>query len=92
GGTFNVGSQEEISMLGLAERILARTGSPSGIQLIPYDQAYPAGFEDMQRRLPSTDKIRDLTGWRPTRSLDDILAEAIAEAAAEHAADVAGSP
>ncbi|HEX2118598.1 MAG TPA: GDP-mannose 4,6-dehydratase [Acidimicrobiales bacterium] len=92
GGTFNVGSQEEISMLGLAERILARTESTSGIELIPYDQAYPAGFEDMQRRLPSTDKIRALTGWRPTRSLDDILTEAIAEAAAEHAADVAGSP
>ena len=92
GGTFNVGSQEEISMLGLAERILARTESTSGIELIPYDQAYPAGFEDMQRRLPSTDKIRALTGWRPTRSLDDILTEAIAEAAAERAADVAGSP
>jgi UDP-glucose 4-epimerase len=45
----------------------------------------------MQRRVPSTEKIRALTGWRATRTLDDILNETIAEAAAEHAADVAGS-
>ena len=91
GEVFNVGSQEEISILGLAERILEHTRSDSKIELIPYDEAYPTGFEDMQRRLPSTDKIQALTGWRPTRNLDDILTEAIAEAAAEHAADVAGS-
>ena len=91
GEVFNVGSQEEISILDLAERILARTGSSSEIQLIPYAEAYPAGFEDMQRRLPSIDKIRALTGWRPARTLGDILTEAIAEAAAERAADVAGS-
>jgi UDP-glucose 4-epimerase len=91
GGVFNVGSQEEISILDLAEKIIERTDSGSTIQLIPYDEAYPAGFEDMQRRLPSIDKIRALTGWQPTRTLDDILTETIAEAAAEHAADVAGS-
>jgi len=90
GGTFNVGSQEEISILGLAERILAKTGTSSRIELVPYELAYPAGFEDMQRRLPSIEKIRSLIGWHPTHSLDDILTEAIAEAAAEHAADVAG--
>jgi UDP-glucose 4-epimerase len=91
GGTFNVGSQEEISMLGLAQRIIERTNTGSSIQMIPYNEAYPAGFEDMQRRVPSIDKIQALTGWRPTRTLDDILAETLAEAAAEHAADVAGS-
>jgi len=91
GQVFNVGSQEEISILGLAERIIARTGSTSKVQLIPYEQAFPTGFEDMQRRLPSIDKINALTGWKPTRTLDDILRETIAEAAAEHAADVAGS-
>jgi UDP-glucose 4-epimerase len=91
GGVFNVGSSEEISILGLAEKIIRRAGSTSSIQLIPYDEAYPVGFEDMQRRVPSTEKIRALTGWRATRTLDDILNETIAEAAAEHAADVAGS-
>jgi UDP-glucose 4-epimerase len=91
GGVFNVGSQEEISILDLARRIVERAGSDSPIQLIPYDEAYPVGFEDMQRRLPAIDRIGDLTGWHPTHTLDDILTETIAEAAAEHAADVAGS-
>jgi UDP-glucose 4-epimerase len=91
GGTFNVGSQEEITILGLAEKIIERAGTGSSIRLVPYDEAYPAGFEDMQRRVPSTDKIRALTGWEPTRTLDDILVETLAEAAAEHAAGVAGT-
>ena len=91
GGVFNLGSQEEITILDLAERIKARTNSESKIQLIPYDEAYPAGFEDMQRRLPSLDRIKALTGWQPTRNLDEILDETISEAAAEHAADLAGS-
>jgi UDP-glucose 4-epimerase len=92
GGVFNVGSREEISILGLAEKIIARTNSGSTIKLISYDEAYPAGgFEDMLRRVPSTDKIKALTGWQPTRTLDDILTETLAEAAAEHAAEVAGS-
>jgi UDP-glucose 4-epimerase len=91
GGVYNVGSQEEISILGLAQRIIERTNTGSTVTLIPYDEAYPAGFEDMQRRVPSIDKIRALTGWQPTRTLDDILTETLAEAAAEHAADVAGS-
>jgi UDP-glucose 4-epimerase len=91
GGVFNVGSREEVTILELAQRIVARAGSRSPIRLIPYDDAYPSGFEDMQRRVPSTDRIQALTGWQPTRTLDEILAEAIAEAAAEHAANVAGS-
>lgn len=91
GGVFNVGSKEEISIRGLAERIIGHTGSSSGIRLIPYEEAYPSGFEDMQRRVPSIDRIRNLTGWQPTRTLDDILTETISEAAAEHAADVAGA-
>lgn len=90
GKVFNVGSQEEISILGLAEKIIERAGSGATIQLVPYDQAYPAGFEDMQRRVPSIDRIRGLTGWKPTRSLDDIVGEAIADAAGELAAEVAG--
>ena len=85
GEVFNVGSGHEISMLQLAERIIELTGSPSTIELVPYHEAYAKGFEDMRRRVPDTTKITALTGWRPTKSLDDILTETIAEATAEQA-------
>ncbi len=70
GGVFNIGSEEEITILGLALKIKERTGSRSPIQVIPYDQAYESGFEDMLRRQPDTTKIRNLLGWRPTYDLD----------------------
>lgn len=80
GEVFNVGNPgEEISILGLAERIVARTGSDSPIEFVPYEQAYEPGFEDMRRRVPDTSKLEELTGWRPTRDLDDMLADVIAE-------------
>ncbi len=85
GDVFNIGSQEEISIFDLARRIVRHTGSSSSIDLIPYEQAYESGFEDMPRRVPDTTKLRTLTGWAPTRSLADILSETIAEAAAEMA-------
>lgn len=85
GDVFNVGSSEEITILELAQRIKAAVGSESPIELIPYDQAYEAGFEDMLRRVPDTRKIRGLTGWVPTRTLDEILDETIAEVAADDA-------
>ena len=78
GDVFNVGSPGEISMLELANKVIATTGSSSTIELIPYDQAYEAGFEDMQRRVPDTTKLRELTGWTPSRTLDDILRDSIA--------------
>ena len=56
------------------------TGSTSPVELIPYDQAYEAGFEDMARRVPDTTKLNALTGWVATRTLDDILHDSIAEA------------
>lgn len=83
GDCFNVGSSEEVSILELAECIKERTGSDSPIGLVSYEEAYEAGFEDMARRVPDTGKIRGLTGWAPTRNLDDILDETIAEARAE---------
>lgn len=90
GEVFNLGSQEEISILDLAGRIVELAGSSSPIELVPYEQAYEVGFEDMRRRVPDTAKIRRLTGWRPTRSLDEILAETIVEAAAENTGAPAG--
>ena len=79
GEIFNVGSRDEITILDLARRILARSGSQSEITLIPYDEAYEAGFEDMRRRVPDTSKIEALMGWQPTVSLDQTLDEVIAQ-------------
>ncbi|MCO5998420.1 NAD-dependent epimerase/dehydratase family protein [Actinoallomurus rhizosphaericola] len=86
GQTYNVGSSREISIRELAETIVTRTGSASALQFVPYDQAYESGFEDMQRKVPDTTKLRILTGWLPRRSLDDILTDAIAHARRELAA------
>jgi UDP-glucose 4-epimerase len=80
GHTFNVGSSEETSIARLAEKINERCEGRSRVELIPYDQAYGPGFEDMQRRVPDTRKLRELTGWVPSRSLDDVLTDAIAQA------------
>jgi UDP-glucose 4-epimerase len=77
GEVFNIGAQEEISMLALADRVREMTGSESPIHVIPYDEAYEAGFEDMPRRLPDTTKIEAAIGWAPTHTLDEILADVI---------------
>jgi UDP-glucose 4-epimerase len=63
--------------------VVERSGSASEIELIPYEEAYASGFEDMRRRVPDTTKIRGLTGWTPERSLDQIIDDAIADARAE---------
>ncbi len=80
GEVFNIGSTEEISIRELAERVIAATGSSSTIRLVPYEEAYSAGFEDMERRLPDTTKINQLIGWAPTRNLSHILEDAITDA------------
>jgi UDP-glucose 4-epimerase len=73
GQVFNIGNPEEISILDLAKRVRASAGSSSEIALIPYDQAYEAGFEDMPRRVPDISKIQKLVGYKPTLALDEIL-------------------
>ncbi|MGH2571753.1 MAG: NAD-dependent epimerase/dehydratase family protein [bacterium] len=73
GEIFNLGSNEEVSILGLAERVRALAGSSSEIRFVPYEEAYEAGFEDMPRRVPDLTKIREYVGYRPRRTLDDIL-------------------
>ncbi len=82
GEVFNVGNAEEVTILGLAERVRVLTGSRSPIRLVPYGEAYVAGFEDMSRRVPDLTKARHLIGYRPTRGLDDILADVLAEQSA----------
>jgi UDP-glucose 4-epimerase len=73
GQVYNIGSTEEVSILELARRVKQMTESRSELRLIPYDQAYTKGFEDMRHRVPSTDKMYQLLGWRPTKPLDEIL-------------------
>lgn len=80
GDVFNVGSTEEISILELAEKVLDAAGSSSRIQLVPYEEAYEKGFEDMLRRVPDISKIKGLIGWEPTRTLDQIVDEVIEDA------------
>jgi UDP-glucose 4-epimerase len=80
GDVFNVGSQEEITILELAQKVISRTGSSSTIRLVPYGEAYGTGFEDMQRRVPDTAKLRRLLDWAPTRTLNETLDEMLAEA------------
>jgi len=82
GGTFNIGSAEEISIGDLARRVIERTGSRSTVELVPYSQAYGRGFEDMRRRVPDTSRILAHTGWRPSRTIDDILTDVIVNAGA----------
>jgi UDP-glucose 4-epimerase len=79
GEVFNIGADSEIEIRKLAERVVELTGSSSEIMLVPYDVAYEEGFEDMQRRIPDTAKIRKRIGWQPTRSLDEMLADVIDE-------------
>nr|WP_236070948.1 NAD-dependent epimerase/dehydratase family protein [Streptomyces polyasparticus] len=79
GGIFNVGTGEETSIAELAARIVARTQSPSPVVLVPYEQVYASGFEDMERRVPDTTRLRELTGWAPRFGLDEILDSTIAE-------------
>ena len=78
GEVFNIGSQEEVSILTLAGRVRDLAGSSSHIRLVPYEEAYEPGFEDMPRRLPRISKVRTAVGWVPTVALDDILLDVIA--------------
>jgi UDP-glucose 4-epimerase len=85
GEVFNIGSQEEISILALADRVRGLTQSGSEIVLVPYEEAYEAGFEDMPRRVPEISKIDAAIGWAPARALDEMLTDVISFQQAEDA-------
>ena len=73
GQVVNLGNDEEVSIKKLAETAIEMTGSRSEIKYIPYNEAYGEGFEDMQRRVPSLEKAKRLIGFKPTRTLADII-------------------
>jgi UDP-glucose 4-epimerase len=79
GSPINVGSSQEISILQLAHKVIELTQSSSTIHSVSYDHAYGTGFEDMERRIPNTDKLRRLTGWAPKRDIIDIITDCAAE-------------
>ena len=75
GQVFNIGTDEQVSINELAERILRLTGSSSKIVHIPYSQAYQEGFEDMMVRVPALEKIKSVITYSPNKKLDDTLKE-----------------
>ena len=77
GQIFNLGQNHEISILELAKKVVKATSSKSEIKLIPYEEAYQEGFEDMQRRIPDITKVSELVGWKPSINLDQIIDDVI---------------
>jgi UDP-glucose 4-epimerase len=73
GEVFNVGNNQQISIMELAKKVVEITGSTSSIEKIAYEKAYPKGFEDMQRRVPDVSKIKRVLGWTPEINLDQII-------------------
>jgi nucleoside-diphosphate-sugar epimerase len=78
GHAFNIGSPREITIRDLAQRVIERTGSSSGVRLIPYDEAYGLGFEEIGSRRPDLSLIKELTGWDPVRTIDDMIDDVVA--------------
>lgn len=84
GCVFNIGSDQEISMLDLAQQVISHTASSSPITLMPYEQAFPqGGFEDMRRRQPDTGRLRSACDWQPRFDLATIIADSCASCGVE---------
>jgi UDP-glucose 4-epimerase len=75
GDVYNVGGTGEVTIKQLAEQVLKVTGSTSTITYTPYSDAYPAGFEDIQRRVPDITKVKNAIGWAPTKDLTQIISD-----------------
>ena len=78
GRVFNVGSSTEVPIVELARRVIEHVRADSSIRFIPYEEAYDDGFEELGRRIPDTTALRNLTGWTPTRSVDEAIKDVIA--------------
>lgn len=85
GNVYNVGSDEEVTIQHLAERVIGWTGSTGGVRYVPYDQAYQTRFDDLNRRVPDLSRVREAIGFAPTRDLDAILGELVERARAGRA-------
>jgi nucleoside-diphosphate-sugar epimerase len=94
GKAFNVGSTSEIPIIELARTVIERTESRSKIRLVPYEEAYDEGFEELGRRKPDTGALQELTGWTPTRTvaeaIDDVIAYEQGVRSAERGLRIAG--
>jgi UDP-glucose 4-epimerase len=75
GDVYNVGGSGEVTIKQLAEKVIALTGSNSVITYTPYSDAYPAGFEDIQRRVPDISKVKSAISWAPTKDLTQIISD-----------------
>lgn len=93
GRVVNIGSNQEVTIAELAERVRAYVDPRCEVRRIPYDQAYRPGFEDLQRRVPCLDLAQKLIGYRPNRSLDEILSDMIdwAKSTAKGVEDACGN-
>jgi UDP-glucose 4-epimerase len=78
GKVFNIGSPLETAVIALAGKVIERTGSESKIRLVPYEEAYDEGFEELGRRKPDTTALEALTGWKPTRTVDEAIDDVVA--------------
>ena len=85
GRVFNIGTDQEVTIRSLAEQVIAATGSSSAIETVPYDSVYPVGFEDMVRRLPDVSRLESVTGFRPRRTLAQIISDIVEEKRAQMA-------
>jgi UDP-glucose 4-epimerase len=79
GRVFNIGNDQEVTILELAKQVRAAAGSQSEIVLVPYEQAYTAGFEDMPRRVPDLTRLEGTCGFRPRIPLSEIIADVLAD-------------
>jgi UDP-glucose 4-epimerase len=78
GRAFNIGATTETPIVELARNVIERTGCDSAVRLVPYEEAYADGFEELGRRKPDTTALQDLTGWVPARTVDDAIDDVIA--------------
>jgi UDP-glucose 4-epimerase len=77
GNVYNVGSSEPVTIIDLARRVIDQTESQSRVRLVPYEEAYEPGFEELGHRVPDTTALRELTGWTPTLSLEEMINDVV---------------